>query len=337
MSNRLPKGTSDIVRPRAWIAIALDSSAYDDHTGTSYQYDSKVQNHKQVHNGDLLFIRSRTGLQGVGRIKRIERGFAQKDIARCPQCKKSLPTKVLLSRLGPFRCSNGHVFPSALIDKIDVTTFVARFDGDWLETDKAISAIELRRFALSKSAQLSIMAASRDELVNYIGAWSPQFRDRLRAWAGLFEKLKDEDADEEPDLTPKGQDHRWAALRSIRLRRGQRNFRDALLHRFLGKCAISGCSILGVLEAAHLRPYRGPGDNHPTNGLLLRSDLHTLFDLDLLGIDPSTYQIALAPILRGSDYEQFEGVVLALAPETSPNKDALQLRWSIFCAAHSKP
>ena len=70
MSDRLRND----VRPKAWIVIALgdEFSTYDDQTGDSYQYDSKVQNHKQVREGDLFFIRSRTGLQGAGQIKRIE-------------------------------------------------------------------------------------------------------------------------------------------------------------------------------------------------------------------------------------------------------------------------
>ena len=34
-----------------------------------------------------------------------------------------------------------------------------------------------------------------------------------------------------------------------------------------------------------LPPYRGTKDNHPDNGLLLRADIHTLFDLDMIGID----------------------------------------------------
>ena len=329
MSDRLRND----VRPKAWIVIALgdEFSTYDDQTGDSYQYDSKVQNHKQVREGDLFFIRSRTGLQGAGQIKRIEMGKAQKDILRCPQCGKSLPAKALRSRGRPLRCSAGHVFGTAQVHKVDVTTYRAHFDGEWIAADKAISAIELRRFALSKSRQLSIMPADRDGLVDFVASWSsPAIRDRLRTWTGRLEPLADDEATDGPDLTPEGEDRRPAALRSIRLRRGQRDFRDALIARYNGQCAISGCSVLGVLEAAHLRPYRGTGDNHPSNGLLLRSDLHTLFDLDLLGIEPATCRVVLSEILRGSEYEKFRDVPLAFAAEKPPDKDALQQRWNIF-------
>ncbi len=261
MSNRPQEATSNLSRPRAWIALELadDTNPYDDRRGVSYQYDSKVQNHKQVQQGDLLFIRSSTGLQGAGRIRTIEIGSGQKEIARCPQCKRSIGAKRARQNGGMYHCRAGHSFEVPLLDTIDVRTFRAHFDGDWMAADRAISAIELRRFALSKSALLSIMPADRDALVDFVGSWSsPQFRHRLRTWAGLLGSMADEEAISELDLTPEGEDRREAAFRSIRLRRGQREFRDALIERYRGRCAISGCSILGILEAAHLRPKRRP-------------------------------------------------------------------------------
>ena len=67
------------------------------------------------------------------------------------------------------------------------------------------------------------------------------------------------------------------------------------------RCMVSGCQLVDLLEAAHIRPYRGENDNHPSNGLLLRADLHTLFDLDLLGIDPETLLVRLADPLPQLD------------------------------------
>ncbi|MEO2018753.1 MAG: HNH endonuclease signature motif containing protein [Fuerstiella sp.] len=55
---------------------------------------------------------------------------------------------------------------------------------------------------------------------------------------------------------------------------------------------------IAVLEAAHIRPYRRPEDNDVQNGLLLRADIHTLFDLNLLGIEPGTWQIHIHPRIK---------------------------------------
>ncbi len=49
------------------------------------------------------------------------------------------------------------------------------------------------------------------------------------------------------------------------------------------------------MGAAHIKAYRGEQDNHPDNGLLLRSDIHTLFDVDLHGIEPEHLQVENHP------------------------------------------
>lgn len=337
MSRKKDTDQIGTARPRAWVALELsnDENPYDDRSGHSYGYDSTVQNHKQVKEGDLLFIRSSTGLQGVGRINSIDIGTAQKEIARCPECKRSIGATRGRQGRSVFHCRNGHSFSAPVLDAIDVRTFNARFEQDWIQLTNGISAIELKRFHLSKSALLSIMPADRDALVDFVDGWSSgKFRDQLMIWSGRLRVLGDDEANKDPELTPAGQDRREEVLRTIRLRRGQQEFRNALINRYGGRCAFSGCSILSILEAAHIRPYRGPGDNHPANGLLLRSDLHTLFDLDMLGVNPMSFRIVVAPALRGSEYQVFEGIIVQSAEKSPPDHDALQLRWLAFCAAH---
>jgi predicted restriction endonuclease len=87
-----------------------------------------------------------------------------------------------------------------------------------------------------------------------------------------------------------------------------------------------------VLEAAHIKPYKGSKTNHVTNGLLLRADIHTLFDLNLLGINPHSRKIALAPSLRGSSYAKFNARVLSKTRDESqrPNGQALKRKWKEF-------
>lgn len=81
------------------------------------------------------------------------------------------------------------------------------------------------------------------------------------------------------------------------------------------RCVISGWDIVGLLEAADIRPYRGlADDNEPSNGLLLRCDLHTLFDLDLLGIEPETLTVRLREPIRRPPYADLDGAVPRLGP-----------------------
>lgn len=95
-------------------------------------------------------------------------------------------------------------------------------------------------------------------------------------------------------------------FREISTRRGQPEFRKQLLAAFQGKCCVTGSEVIGVLEAAHIVPFSEKPDYSVTNGLLLRSDIHTLFDLDILRITPSG-RVEISEQLKGSEYEQYAG------------------------------
>jgi hypothetical protein len=101
------------------------------------------------------------------------------------------------------------------------------------------------------------------------------------------------------------------ALRSIRLRRGQPAFRERLLTAYGARCVISGCDVVEALEAAHIVPHAQDGTYATSNGLLMRADLHTLFDLHLFSVCPDTGAVQLNPQLRTA-YGQFEKQVLRL-------------------------
>ena len=116
-------------------------------------------------------------------------------------------------------------------------------------------------------------------------------------------------------------------MRSIAQRRGQKAFRDTLIVAYEGRCAVTECSISDVLEAAHIHPYRGPETNKVGNGLLLRTDVHTLFDCGLLAVDHEKMTLLVAPQLRDSEYGAFHGRKLRTPrdPRQWPSKDALNL------------
>jgi len=123
---------------------------------------------------------------------------------------------------------------------------------------------------------------------------------------------------------------------SIARRQGQSQFRQNLLNAYSYCCAITGCDAKEALEAAHILPYSKSENNHPSNGLLLRADLHTLFDLNLIVVDPSSLTVRLAPQIRDSVYAELEGRSLRLPEvvENKPNEDSLNWRWKQFNAIH---
>jgi hypothetical protein len=127
-------------------------------------------------------------------------------------------------------------------------------------------------------------------------------------------------------------DERKKRRREIAQRRGQPAFRRKLLLAYEGKCAVTGCTAKQALEAAHILPYSGDKSDHVTNGILVRSDIHTLFDLDLIGIHPTKHTIVLARAIRGTSYDDFAGDKTFLPTDTGkrPNAEALKRRWREF-------
>ena len=93
-------------------------------------------------------------------------------------------------------------------------------------------------------------------------------------------------------------------------RQGQEKFRKQALAAFNHRCAVTGCDAVAVLEAAHIVPYLGVHTNTGTNCLLLRSDIHTLFDRDLLTIDPVSLKVALHSSLKSTIYAELDGRTL---------------------------
>ena len=122
-------------------------------------------------------------------------------------------------------------------------------------------------------------------------------------------------------------DERQKVLAAITRRQGSPRFRRLLLECYEHRCAISGCDAQAVLEAAHIMPYAGVATNHAQNGLLLRADLHTLFDRGLLGVNPDSYTVALHPTLINTQYGIFGGQQIRLPERTDcwPSKAALNL------------
>lgn len=145
-----------------------------------------------------------------------------------------------------------------------------------------------------------------------------------------FIQLPDED-----DTSPGADDLR--RLGTIRVRRGQSRFRANLIGAYSGKCAVTGSRIEELLEAAHIVPHAEGTDYRVSNGLLLRADIHTLYDLHLLSVD-ERYRVHLSKRLMLTDYRTYHGSELRVLPATSaqqPSAMYLQARHARFLEAEA--
>lgn len=96
-----------------------------------------------------------------------------------------------------------------------------------------------------------------------------------------------------------------------KVRIGQGAFKVSIIDAYLRKCSISGERTMPVLEAAHIKPYSDAGPNLINNGLLLRSDIHKLFDSGYITITKE-YKVEVSNRIKeefenGREYYQFHG------------------------------
>ena len=127
-------------------------------------------------------------------------------------------------------------------------------------------------------------------------------------------------------------DGRRHIIAAVVQRLGQQTFRRKLLAAYGMQCAVTRCKTIWVLEAAHITPYRGTRTNAVSNGLLLRADIHTLFDLALISIEPARMKIRVSSLLAKSQYADFDGTLLALPSTASvqPSTAALEEHYGSF-------
>jgi putative restriction endonuclease len=115
-------------------------------------------------------------------------------------------------------------------------------------------------------------------------------------------------------------------------RLGQGGFRVVVMEGYQRRCAVTGEKTLPVLEAAHIRPYSDDGPHSISNGIFLRSDLHTLFDRGYITIT-NDYRVNVSRRIRdefsnGREYYALEGKELQVTPTSAIDRPSQEfLEW----------
>lgn len=117
----------------------------------------------------------------------------------------------------------------------------------------------------------------------------------------------------------------------VRPRLGQGAFRLIVSDAYAKRCAVTGEKTLPVLEAAHIKPVASGGEHRIDNGLLLRSDLHKLFDLGYATVTPAG-EFRVSPKLKetwmnGRVYYDLDGSQIRLPSRGDQNPSRLFLEW----------
>ncbi|MCP1494567.1 integrase [Peribacillus frigoritolerans] len=107
-------------------------------------------------------------------------------------------------------------------------------------------------------------------------------------------------------------------------------FKDSLI-KIYDECVITGESFPPVLQGCHIQNYVNGESNHIQNGLLLRSDIHKLFDDGYIIVDEN-YIVRVSPVLKSDYYQSFDGIKIRLPKEKRfyPSQKALKDKMQFF-------
>jgi predicted RNA-binding Zn-ribbon protein involved in translation (DUF1610 family) len=306
-----------------WLLLAVGddrqhggNDGYDDSPSTHYSWDETVPNHGAVRRGDRIAIWDKHTLLGASTIESIEEGRLLKQFYACPVCGKAgiKERKTMSPR---YRCHEcGSTFDRPRTHSREVTTFRSRHDIAWIDLTGALSAPELRGLCTHRRSQLSIRPLD----------WA-RFEQAIRR---VDSTVRLTVADVRSGEITGG--HRTA---TARVRVGQMAFRSRLLQQFGDICALTGPAPRQVLEAAHLYRYADRGRHHDDGGFLLRRDVHRLFDLGQIAVDPQTLKIDVGDdLLRFPDYVCLHGRSLQV-PAMSGHQRWLQEHWRLHRTGQS--
>lgn len=126
-------------------------------------------------------------------------------------------------------------------------------------------------------------------------------------------------------------EQRYGSKYLVEARLGQGAFRALVIDAYDRRCAISAEKTVPVLEAGHIKPYKKSGPNSPRNGLLLRADLHILFDEGYITVTDK-FQVEVSRRIKeeyenGREYYRYHGNRLSIIPkglEEQPAKEYLE-------------
>ena len=106
---------------------------------------------------------------------------------------------------------------------------------------------------------------------------------------------------------------------------GQKKFRDHLLEQNGPLCAITGPQPVESLDAAHISQFSEHPVHRRNGGLLLRADMHRLFDNLLLAVDPKILRARIAPIIveRYAGLKKYDGIDLHFGDAYTPDRESI--------------
>lgn len=130
--------------------------------------------------------------------------------------------------------------------------------------------------------------------------------------------IRHKSIDFDPDVGADDELQRHRRLGEIASRPGQKKFASNIHKNYGGKCAVTGCEAREVLEAAHIHIHDGSDDNAQDNGILLRADIHSLFDALLITLSEDGRRLEVSDDLTDPSYAFLREATVTMPREGAP-------------------
>jgi putative restriction endonuclease len=161
--------------------------------------------------------------------------------------------------------------------------------------------------------------------------YSTEEPEGLQLWSRLQEAAQASLTSAPSGFEDIGIGPRYGAPTLIKPRLGQGAFRVAVTEAYRRQCAVSEGKVLPALDAAHIRPYREGGLHAKSNGILLRKDIHSIFDLGYATVDTNHKFVVSDKVKEvfnnGDEYLRLHGKKLLLPSRTADQPDPRFLQW----------
>lgn len=185
-------------------------------------------------------------------------------------------------------------------------------------------------FFLDQAQWIPIPESFSKNIVKFKGYVTDDPEGR-RLWDAVQDALVGNVATRPPGFADIEQQARYGEPVLVKPRLGQGAFRILVTDNYRRRCAISGERTLPALDAAHIRPFSVGGSHEASNGILMRRDIHSLFDLGYVTITPEL-KFEVSRRIReeyenGRHYYALHGSGIAV-PETADRRpDPSALSW----------
>lgn len=221
----------------------------------------------------------------------------------------------------------------------EMRTRIAKYRREADEGNPTIGCILLGEpFFFEESEWIAVPSDFSLNIVQGKGYDSQETATGKSLWDAVTERLAGRAAAANPGpATVAAVESRYGSPVLVRPRLGQGAFRVIVTDAYDRRCAITSERTLPVLQAAHIKPFSAGGPHELDNGLLLRSDLHTLFDQKYLTIDADELKVVVSSRIReefenGRDYYHLHGRQIRLPHDFDgrPRHEYLTFHNSLF-------